>query len=109
MSLEFILQLADGTCYDGLSCLLVDRDPDSFLSTSWTYVDGWKLLLHDAYYTTPSTTQNPLTPCLSQDSASIFVIYLWLEVLRQWILAANPQSNHPSNIRLSSVESEGQV
>src|SRR2546425_7453994 len=66
MSLEFILQLADSTCHNCLSSGLIDRNPDSFLSTSWTYEDGWKLLLHDTYYTTSSTTQNPLTSCLSK-------------------------------------------
>src|SRR5207245_208946 len=66
MSLEFILQLAYSTCYNRLSSGLIDRDSDSFLSTPWTYEDGWKLLLHDTYYTTPSTTQNTLSSCLSK-------------------------------------------
>src|SRR2546427_8987093 len=66
MSLEFILQLADSTCHNCLSSGLIDRDPDSFLSTSRTYEDGWKLLLHDTYYTTPSTTQNTLSSCFSE-------------------------------------------
>src|SRR5437879_1878844 len=77
MSLEFILQLAYSTCYNCLSSGLIDRDPDSFLSTPWTYEDGWKLLLHDTYYTTSSTTQNTLT-CLSRPtcSDSIFT-FVW--------------------------------
>src|SRR5437899_1371902 len=78
MSLEFILQLADSTCHNRLSSGLIDRDSDSFLSTSWTYEDGWKLLLHDTYYTTSSTTQNTLTSCLSkQQRVPRFDIYLW--------------------------------
>src|SRR5436309_6022321 len=66
MSLEFILQLTDSTCHNRFSSSLIDRDPDSFLSTSWTYEDGWKLLLHNTYYTTSSTTQNTLTSYLSK-------------------------------------------
>src|SRR5438445_11466167 len=66
MSLEFILQLADSTCHNRLPCRLIDRDSDSFLSTPWTYEDGWKLLLHDTYYTTSSTTQNTLSSYLSK-------------------------------------------
>src|SRR2546425_3593639 len=83
MSLEFILQLADSTCHNCLSSGFIDRDSDSFLSTSWTHEDGWKLLLHDTYYTTSSTTQNPLSPYLSQASGPRFVIYLWFGVVRQ--------------------------
>src|SRR2546425_6380725 len=75
MSLEFILQLAYSTCYNCLSSGLIDRDSDSFLSTPWTYEDGWKLLLHDTYYATSSTTQNTLSSYLSKlqnDPHSIF-------------------------------------
>src|SRR6059036_1564184 len=75
MSLEFILQLTDSTCHNRFSSSLIDRDPDSFLSASWTYEDGWKLLLHDTYYTTSSTTQNILSSYLSKlqnDPHSIF-------------------------------------
>src|SRR2546425_12968367 len=80
MSLEFILQLTDSTCHNRFSSRLIDRDSDSFLSTSWTYEDGWKLLLHDTYYATSSTTQNTLTSCLSKlQRVSRFDIYLWLE------------------------------
>src|SRR2546428_6801544 len=66
MSLEFILQLAYSTCYNCLSSSLIDRDPDSLFAASWTYEDGWKLLLHDTYYTTSSTTQNTLSSYLSK-------------------------------------------
>src|SRR2546430_15422929 len=99
MSLEFILQLAYSTCHNCLSSGLIDRDPDSFLSTSWTYEDGWKLLLHDTYYTTSSTTQNTLTPHLSQASAPRFVIYLWFEVPGKQM---SPVKEHclPSNMNL---------
>src|SRR3989442_8305689 len=79
MSLEFILQLAYSTCYNCLSSGLIDRDSDSFLSTPWTYEDGWKLLLHDTYYTTSSTTQNTLSSYLSKlqnDPHSIFT-FVW--------------------------------
>src|SRR2546425_7544419 len=70
MSLEFILQLAYSTCHNCLSSGLIDRDSDSFLSTPWTYEDGWKLLLHNTYYATSSTTQNTLT-CLSKLPCSL--------------------------------------
>src|SRR5207245_10769192 len=80
ISLERILQLAYSTCYNCLSSGLIDRDSDCFLSTPSTCEDGWKLLLHDTYYATSSTTQNPLSPYLSQASGPRFVIYLWFEV-----------------------------
>src|SRR2546425_6959827 len=83
MSLEFILQLTDSTCYNRFSSSLIDRDPESLFAASWTYEDGWKLLLHDTYYTTSSTTQNTLSAYLSQASAPRFVIYLWFGVVRQ--------------------------
>src|SRR6267143_2824251 len=95
MSLEFILQLADGTCYDGLSCLLVDRDPDSLFAASWTYEDGWKLLLDDAYYTTSSTTQNTLSSCFSK-----------LQRVPDSIFTFGSTSSNKSNVRLRNAPPE---
>src|SRR2546427_5569608 len=84
MSLEFILQLTDSTCYNRFSSSLIDRDPDSLFAASWTYEDGWKLLLHDTYYTTSSTTQNTLSSCFSeQQRVPRFDIYLWFSIPRQ--------------------------
>src|SRR2546425_8846391 len=85
MSLEFILQLTYSTCYNRFSSSLIDRDPDSLFAASWTYEDGWKLLLHDTYYTTSSTTQNPLTSFSPLAEGPRVDIYLWFEDRRHFL------------------------
>src|SRR2546425_10319435 len=100
MSLEFILQLADSTCYNRLSSSLVNRDPDSLFTAPWTYEDGWKLLLHDTYYTTSSTTQNTLSSYLSKLQNDPHSIFTFGSRFREKQMSPVKEHCLPSNMNL---------
>ena len=72
MSWKLVLELAESTENRGITCLLVNRHPDRFFTTSRTGEDGGEFLLDDPHYSASSSPQ-PLTTLVLQEGGSQYL------------------------------------